>query len=352
MGIDICPSEIPVLLLYNLDPKWSTREKAEALDATSQVGKALCTAGFPTTLVQVTNSDLDSVLSDYDPLEYIVFNWCESLPGIHHSEWLVAEYLEQHDFTFTGAGSAALASAYDKCQVKRRLDEAGILTPTWELYDKGCSIDWRRFPAIIKPSREHCSAGIHGESVVMTETRLKNRVRYVIKRFQQPALVEDFVDGRELHVSLWGNRDIDVLPPAEMEFPSFKDVHYRLCTYESKFVAESERCRNINTLLPAPLSECELREVEQVSTTAYSLMECRDYARIDMRMKDGLFYILDINPNADICPDTSTIYAAELAGYAYDDFLKRLVLLAAERHPRWESEFVLPVRTRSRRVSN
>ena len=69
-------------------------------------------------------------------------------------------------------------------------------------------------------------------------------------------------------------------------------------------------------------------------------------------MKDGLCYILDINPNADISPDTSTIYAAELAGYTYSDFLKRLVLLAAERHPKWESESAVPVRARSRRVSN
>jgi D-alanine-D-alanine ligase len=351
MRIEICPSEIPVLLLYNLDPKWSTQEKAEALDATSKVSEALCTAGFPITPVQVTNSDLDIALSGYDPLQYIVFNWCEALPGVHHSEWLVAEYLEQHGFTFTGAGPAALASAYDKCHVKRLLDEAGIPTPVWELYDKGCSIGWRRFPAIIKPSSEHCSEGIHRDSVVMTETSLKNRVRYIIRRFRHPALVEDFIDGRELHVSLWGNRDIDVLPPAEMEFPPFRDVHCHLCTYESKFVPESELYKSINTLLPAPLSESELREVEQVCRAAYALMGCRDYARIDMRMKDGLFYILDINSNADICPDTSTVLAAEFAGYTYSDFLTRLVLLAAERHPRWESEFALPVPVRSRRVS-
>jgi len=177
----------------------------------------------------------------------------------------------------------------------------------------------------------------------MTETSLKNRVRYIVKRFQHPALVEDFIDGRELHVSLWGNGEIDVLPPAEMEFPSSKDVHYRLCTYEAKFVSESEQYRNIKTLLPAPLSECELHEVEQVCRAAYVLMGCRDYARIDIRMKDGLFYILDINPNADICPDTSTILAAEFAGYTYDDFLRRLVFLAAERHPKWESEFSLSI---------
>jgi D-alanine-D-alanine ligase len=352
MGIEICPSEIPVLLLYNLDPKWSRREQTEALDATSRLGEALCTAGFPTTPVQVTNSDLDSVLSGCNPLEYIVFNWCEALPGVHHSEWLVAEYLEQHSFTFTGAGSATLASAYDKCHVKRLLDEAGLPTPTWELYDKGCAISWKRFPAIIKPSREHCSEGIHRDSVVMAETSLKNRVRYIIRRFERPALVEDFIDGRELHVSLWGNGHVEVLPPAEMEFPPLTDVHSRLCTYESKFVPESQLYRSINTLLPAPLSESELREVEQVCRAAYTLVGCRDYARIDIRMKDGLFYILDINPNADISPDTSTISAAELAGYTYTDFLKRLVFLAAERHPKWENEFALPVGGRSRRLSN
>ncbi len=352
MGIGICPSEMPVLLLYDLDPKWSAQEQAGALYLASQVAKALRTAGFPTTLVPVTNSDLDGVLSNYDPLEYIVFNWCESLPGVRHSEWLVADYLEQHGFTFTGASSATLASAYDKCRVKRLLGEAGILTPAWELYDKGCSVSWRRFPAIVKPSAEHCSEGIHRDSVVMTETSLKNRIRYIIRRFQHPALVEDFIDGRELHVSLWGNGDIDVLPPAEMEFPPFKDVHSRLCTYEAKFVSKSEQYRNIKTLLPAPLSEFELREVEQVCRAAYVLMGCRDYARIDMRIRDGLFYVLDINPNADICPDTSTVLAAELAGYAYDDFLSRLVLLAAERHPRWEGELALPVLASSRWASN
>lgn len=344
MRIGVCPSEIPVLLLYNLDPKWSVREQSEVIDITSQVGKELCIAGYPTTLVPVTNSDLDSVLSDYNPLEYIVFNWCESLPGMHHSESLVVEYLEKHGFTFTGASSATLALTLDKCRVKQLLDESGILTPRWETYDKGSSINWKRFPAIVKPSREHCSEGINRDAVVTTEASLKNRIRYIIKRFQHPALVEDFIAGRELHVSLWGNENIEMLPPAEMEFSSIKDEYDRLCTYEAKFVPESEKYKKINTLLPAPLNERELRDVEQACKDAYVLMGCHDYARIDLRMKDGLFYITDINPNADICPDTSTISAAEFAGYPYNDFLGRLVLFAAERHPIWGIEYAIASR--------
>jgi D-alanine-D-alanine ligase len=348
MGIGTYPSEIPVLLLYSLDPSWSTHEQAEALDATSQVGNALRTAGFPTTRVEVTNSDLDDVLSAYDPLEYIVFNWCESLPGVHHSEWLVADYLEQRGFTFTGSSSAALALSLDKCRVKQLLDEAGILTPRWEACKNGSSTNWGRFPAIVKPSKGHCSEGINRNAVVVTEASLKNRILHIVKRFKQPALVEDFIAGRELHVSLWGNGDIDVLPPAEMEFSSFKDEHDWLCTYEAKFVPESEQYRKIRTLLPAPLSARELRNVEKISKAAYTLIGCRDYARIDMRMKNGLFYITDINPNADICPDTSTVSAAEFAGHTYCGFLERLVLLAAKRHPGRGNEYALSTSAMSR----
>jgi D-alanine-D-alanine ligase len=174
--------------------------------------------------------------------------------------------------------------------------------------------------------------------VVTTETNLKNRIRYIIKRFQQPALVEDFIDGRELHVSLWGNTNIDMLPPAEMEFSLLKDKYDRLCTYESKFVPESVQYKNIKTVLPAPLGENELHDVEQVCKAAYVLIGCRDYARIDMRMKDGLFYVIDVNPNADICPDTSTISAAEFIGYKYSDFIGKLILLTAQRHPKWEEQ--------------
>ncbi len=345
MPIDITNSEIPVLLLYNMDPKWSAHEQAEVLDVTSQAGDALRTGGFPVSSIQVTNSDLDSVLSKYDPSEFIIFNWCESLPGLPHSEWMVADYLEKNGFTFTGAGSLPLALSLDKPGVKKLLDDAGVLTPPWVTCTSAAASGWARFPAIVKPSRGHCSEGINRDAVVTSPAGLKDRVRYIVKRFQQPALVEDFIAGRELHVSLWGNGKIDILPPAEMEFSSFRDQLDWVCTYEAKFVPGSEQYQKINTILPASLSPGELHDVEQACQAAFTLAGCRDYARIDVRMKDGLFYITDINPNADICPDTTTIAAANYAGYTYSDFLGRLVLLAAGRHPRWAAGYALSTLT-------
>ena len=334
MPINVNPSEITVLLLFNLDLNWSSPEQEEVFEITSQFDKAIGSLGYPTVLVPITNDDIDGALARYDPLEHIVFNWCESLPGIAHSEWLVAEYLERRGFIFTGASSATIALAQDKCRMKQLLDESGITTPKWQIYNRISSVKWNSFPAIVKPTREHCSEGIDRDAVVMTEAELKNRIRYIFEKYRQPALVEDFIDGRELHVSLWGS-DIEMLPPAEMEFSLFKDKMDRICSYESKFVPGSEHYQNIKTVLPAPLSEDELRNVEEVCNATYLAAGCRDYARIDMRMRDGVLYVLDVNPNADISPDTSTISAAELAGYSYGEFGERIIRLAAQRHPVW-----------------
>jgi D-alanine-D-alanine ligase len=333
--IDICFSNPPVILLFNLDPQWSANEQEEVFKVTSQLDKEVGSLGFQTTLVPVTSSDLEATLAQYDPQEYIVFNWCEGIPGIDHSEWLVAEHLEQRGFTFTGASSAAIALSQNKLRVKQLLDESGIPTPEWQTYTRKSSVRWGRFPAIVKPSREHCSEGIDRNAVVMTETELNNRITYIFDKFRQPVLVEDFIDGRELHVSLWENGSIDMLPPAEMEFSLFNDERDHICSYEAKFVPESEQYQKIKTVLPAPLTEDELRDVENVCKAAYIAAGCRDYARIDMRIKDGVPYVIDINPNADISPDTSTISAAELAGFTYGEFAGRIISLATRRHPVW-----------------
>ncbi len=122
----------------------------------------------------------------------------------------------------------------------------------------------------------------------------------MIETFTQPALIEDFIDGREFHVPLWGNGDVEMLPPVEMDFSAFGDIHDRLCSYDAKFVPESEAYREIKSYVPARLTEREMAELEATSKAAYEAIGCRDYGRIDIRFRDGVFYVLDVNPNADI----------------------------------------------------
>jgi D-alanine-D-alanine ligase len=116
---------------------------------------------------------------------------------------LVAQALESLRYTYTGAPPGVLAKCQDKAVVKHQLDRHHFTTPRWRLYTTPAYDEWNRFPAIVKPSRVHCSFGVTPEAVVLTPAELRRRIAYVLDEFQQPALVEDFIDGREFHVSLW-----------------------------------------------------------------------------------------------------------------------------------------------------
>ena len=334
MPLDIVPSDLPVLLLSGMDASWTDQEKEEVAFVTRQLEEAIAAVGHPTELLMLTDGNLAACLQSYDPTACIVFNWCENIPGKPRSEFLVAKELEQRSFAFTGAGSQALVLAGDKSRVKRILRQRGIPTPEWRLFRRPEPKGWTWFPAIVKAAYEHCSEGLTRESVVMTAGEMARRIEYVLDTYRQPAMVEDFIDGREFHVSLWGNGHIEMLPPAEMDFSLFKEAQDRLCTYESKFVPGSKHYECIETLLPAPLTDVDLLELEKVCRAAYQAGECRDYGRIDVRLRDGLFYVLDVNPNADISADASLACAAELAGYSYGETGSRIARLAAKRHPR------------------
>jgi len=328
-------TDLPVLLLHNLDRSWSPEELTQTLREISALESAIRQEGHPVVNVPVRNADLHSILTGYNPEEYVVLNWCEDLPGYSHSDMLVAEALENLCFSYTGSPPSVLALSWDKPKVKSLLEASGVPTPRWGLYHTSETGDWDVFPAIVKPAREHCSIGVDKEAVVLGKEQLRARVEYVLETFQQPALVEDFIDGREFHVSIFGDRQRLVLPPAEMDFGEFSDVRDRLCTFDSKCVPGSKHYKGIRLQLPARLDASELERLEKTATAAYKLIGCRDYARIDIRMRDGVFYVLDINPNADIGCETSIVYAAEVAGFSYGCIMSYLVNLAAERHPRF-----------------
>ena len=333
MAVVETAAELPVLLVYGVDPSWSAAEQEEADRETRRLGCALRRQGYSVSLVPVHNSDLRGALSAYNPLEVLVFNWCEALPGLNRSEALAAKTLELLRFTYTGATPRTLALSYDKGRVKRRLEARGISTPKWRLLTDTDTTGWDCFPAIVKPAHEHCSTGVDQGAVVSDATELQQRTAYVLDTLHQPALVEDFIDGREFHVPLWGNREPEMLPPVEMDFSYFDDIHDRLCSHEAKFVPESRAYQKIKSFVPARLTPEEMAQLEAVSKAAYLALECRDYGRIDVRMRDGVFYVIDINPNADISADASVALAAGKAGYCYGKLGSRVLEFAAARHP-------------------
>jgi D-alanine-D-alanine ligase len=326
-------TDLPILLLHNLDPAWPSGDRDIAGQEAEKLASALRDLGHPVTSITVCDADLTARLKDHDPGEWIVFNWCEELPGIPHSDALVAETLETCGFTYTGATPEVLRLSWDKAGMKQLLKEQDLPTPRWRICTTDDPEDWCWFPAMVKPAREHCSLGVTTDAVVRNTGELRARIAHVLHEFRQPALVEDFIDGREFHVSLWGNGELQMLPVAEMDFSRFDDVRDRLCTYESKHHPGSRHYDGIQTLLPAPLTEAEQDLLYRTAQSAYRAYRCRDFARLDIRLRDSVFYILDINPNPDISSDASMACAAEAAGYSFGAMGSHLISLAAARHP-------------------
>jgi D-alanine-D-alanine ligase len=329
-----CESEnLPVLYLYNIDPDWDTHDIKAALKSNEKMAAALQEAGHPVISAELSNKDLTSLLLRHFSRDLIIFNQCESIPGIPYSEHEAVRIIESLGFVYTGSTPDVLMLTANKAETKKILESYNIPTPDWRVYNEPVAGDWNIFPAIVKTALEHCSISLGRESVVLNSRELESRIEYILKNYDQPALVEDFIDGREFHVPIWGNGEIKMLPVVEMDFSVFHDVHDRLCTYDSKFIPKSRHYKIIESLHPAPLSPDDLKILERVSIEAYRAIGCRDYARLDVRKRDGIFYVLDVNPNADLDSDASIACSAGYSGISYIEMMNYLVRLAANRHP-------------------
>jgi D-alanine-D-alanine ligase len=330
-------TDFAVLLLHNLDPSWEPADVESVMESVQAMKTALKEEGHPVLDLPVSGTDVCEILKPFDPDHYIVFNWCEELSGIPRSDVMVAQALEDLKFSYTGSPPEILSLSWDKAAVKRLLCKHNIATPNWRVFSRPGTEGWDCFPAIVKPAFEHCSSGITAEAVVFNVKELVERIGFVVETFEQPALVEDFIDGREFHVTICGNRTVEMLPAAEMDFSALDNLRDRLCTFDSKFMPGSLHYEKIELKIPAALNAQEILELERTALLTYKMMGCRDYARIDVRLREGTFFVLDVNPNADITPDTSLAYAAEAAGLSYGILGSTLVNFAARRHPTFGS---------------
>lgn len=328
-----CRTDLPILMVYDVDPAWSQDSILERLEEAQRMIDAMKAIGHPMTSARLEKANLSEILQQHDPDETIVLNWCEDIPGLPHSCAMAAQELEQLGFTFTGSDSVALTICQDKRKIKNRLENSGIPTPTWKVFTSSQPCTWNRFPGIVKPAFEHFGKGITRESVVQTTTELIHRLSFVLGEYHQPAIVEDFIDGREFHVGIIGNgKLLQALPPGEIDYLGFSDIHDRLCTYESNFDKDSLAYQLTLPRMSCVLSKTELGMLDDIVRQAYLVTNCRDYARMDIRLQDGIFYVLDVNHNADISSETSLVLGAKKIGYSYGQFGSLLVNLAAQRH--------------------
>lgn len=260
----------------------------------------------------------------------IVINLCEEALGDSHFEMDVPALLELLRFPYTGSPPLTLGLCQDKGLTKSILESRGLPTPKYQILRK--FEDWEGqvcYPLFVKPLREDASLGITKESYVKNEAELRKRVEYITERYNQPALVEEYVSGRELNVSILGDKDLQILPISEIVF-GFTDEP-RIVDYSAKWIDESEEYKKTIPVCPAELDIDTRRTVESVALRAYVALQCRDYARVDIRLKHGTPYILEVNPNPDISPQAGFARSLKAAGIPYEDFVNRLVMMACKR---------------------
>jgi D-alanine-D-alanine ligase len=280
----------------------------------------------------------------------VVFNLCESLSGDARFEPLLPLLLERSGIAYTGSPPLALGLALHKHKAKAVLRGAGVPTPDAVcLAAPDVSAVSLPFPLIVKPSREDASTGITSRSVVHDRVELGRQVAAVIARYRQPALVERYIEGREIYVSMLGRSDggIDLLPLHEIDFSEMPAGRPRIVSFAAKWEESSAEYRGTKPVPCTDLPDDVTARIATVARNAFAAMELRDYGRLDVRLAaDGTPYVIDINPNCDLS-ETSGGFAraGRAAGLGYDEVVRRIVDLAYQRRTHADT---IPIAVRSR----
>jgi D-alanine-D-alanine ligase len=268
----------------------------------------------------------------------LVVNLCESVSGDARGEMAASALLEVLQIPYTGSGPLALGLALHKDKAKELLLARGVPTPAFAVVSslsEVCSVELP-FPLIVKPVREDASAGVTFDSVVHDAVSLRQAVEVVLRTFHQPALVERYVAGREVYVSLLGNTPRVVLPLSEIHFGKAFEGRPRIVSYRAKWETASPECRD-SPSGPCLLTPDVQSKVVDAALGAFDALGCRDYGRVDLRLSaEGDPYVIDINPNCDLHPQAGYARAAAASGMDYAALGSRLVDVALERthgHP-------------------
>lgn len=261
----------------------------------------------------------------------LFFNLVESYAGDDTMEMHVAAYLDLLGRPYTGAGPQGLYLAQDKGVAKKLFQFYGIRTPYFATCYQG-KLDHSQdisFPLIIKPISEDGSLGIDKGSVVGSVKELMERIHYVQEEFNSPALIEEYIEGREIYAGVLGNQNPEVLPLVELDLSKLPEGMPKVAGMEVKWEKDSEAYKVTKS---APVEDLDEETQELLSATAlnaYRVLKLRDYGRIDMRLTEkGEVYLIEANPNPWLSSNSEFFMAAKKSGRSYADMIAEIIQFA------------------------
>ena len=278
-------------------------------------------------------TEIVSVLSGRKP--DVVFNLTEQFGGDRRFDKNIAALLEILDIPFTGSGAMGLMLCRDKGLCKQLLSLHKIRVPGFAFLPLNRVIriaKTLRFPLVVKPAFEDSSEGISNASLAASVEALRERVQFVHERWQQAVIAEEYIEGRELYVSVLGNKKLVVLPIRECFFNADETKGPQMATYRVKFNADYRKKWNI-TFGFAELEPAVVKNVERICKRVYRVLQIRDYGRIDLRLTpDNKLVILEANPNPDIAYGEEFAESAHRAGISYERLIARILQVALRRY--------------------
>lgn len=318
----------------------------DSIECARGIAEALEECGHQVNLVQVSEYNWRKAVRT--PGE-VVFNLVED------DNWQlyvkVGQKLEQLGRAQVGHDMRVFKYVIKKSRVKRRMQALGISTPAFRILNRRSSLIVRglEYPLIVKPSGQHAGIGISQDSVVIDQDELTDRVKYLFKHFSGEVVVEEFIDGREIHITVLGNnRRLVTLPAAEIEFRGEFADNWDVYTYNAKWETNTWEYWQARVFSPARLSKKDTQRLEKLALKAYRGFGCRDIARMDIRFneKSHKAYIVDVNMNPSLNrydDQDATLASTLVLGWTYEEFIETLIAITYKRvYGR------LPDRTRTR----
>lgn len=326
-----------ILVVYNVVDKVEQGEEddlfaeQEIVLVEKDIEQALREYGHSTEAVPIRD-DLWGPLKKFDPNEWLIFNLCESIRNKTYLEPYIISVFEHLGFRYTGSDRRTLANCLNKARAKDILQAHGIPTAAYQIFTPWTIQRHLEFPLFVKPVSEDASIGITLNSVVQDERALRRQVRYIWEMYHQPALVEEFIEGREFNVTILGNENPRVMPLSEINFRRIHNPFARIVSFRAKWVPSSPEYLGTPPTCPARVSETIKARIEDIARRAYLAMGLHDYGRVDLRLRNGTPYVLEVNPNADLSADAGIARASGVAGMSYSALADEITRLAARRH--------------------
>ena len=282
-------------------------------------------------------AELRELIQEWQP--HVVFNLLEEFSGIAAYDHYVVAFLELMRQPYTGCNPRGMMLSRDKVLTKQMLAWHRIATPAFRVFPFGRRFREPknlRFPLFVKSATEDASLGIAQASFVDDMVSLRERVEFIHEQMQGDALVEEYIDGRELYIGVLGNERLTALPVWEMDFGTLTDLQTRIATRKVKWDTKYQKKHGIATGKAKGLDDDAHVRLGRLAKRVFRALHMSGFARMDLRMRaDGSVFLLEANANPNLTYGEDFAESAAIAGIGYDALIARILNLGLSYAPEW-----------------